>query len=53
MDLETGALFTGWHEIGGKWYYFHEEGDGFKGTLMVDCVTPDGHTVDVNGALVE
>ena len=21
--------------------------------LMVDCVTPDGHTVDVNGALVE
>ena len=48
MDLETGALFTGWHEIGGKWYYFHEEGDGFKGTLMVDCVTPDGHTVDVN-----
>ena len=53
MDLETGALFTGWHEIGGKWYYFHEEGDGFMGTLMVDCVTPDGHTVDVNGALVE
>ena len=53
MDLETGALFTGWHEIGGKWYYFHEEGDGFKGTLMVDCVTPDGHTVDVNGALVK
>ena len=53
MDLQTGALFTGWHEIGGKWYYFHEEGDGFKGTLMVDCVTPDGHTVDVNGALVE
>ena len=36
MDLETGALFTGWHEISGKWYYFHEEGDGFKGTLMVD-----------------
>ena len=53
MDLKTGALFTGWHEINGKWYYFHEEGDGFKGTLMVNCVTPDGYTVDVNGALVE
>ena len=53
MDLETGALFTGWHEISGKWYYFHEEGDGFKGTLMVNCETPDGYTVDVNGALVE
>ena len=53
MDLETGALFTGWHEISGKWYYFHEEGDGFMGTLMVNCVTPDGYTVDVNGALVE
>ena len=58
-DLHTGYdgfrghMYTGWHEIGGKWYYFHEEGDGFKGTLMVDCVTPDGHTVDVNGALVE
>ena len=43
----------GWHEISGKWYYFHEEGDGFKGTLMVNCETPDGYTVDVNGALVE
>ena len=53
MDLETGALFTGWHEISGKWSYFHEEGDGFKGTLMVNCETPDGYTVDVNGALVE
>ena len=53
MDLKTGALFTGWHEISGKWYYFHEEGDGFKGTLMVNCETPDGYTVDVNGALVE
>ena len=43
----------GWQEISGKWYYFHEEGDGFKGTLMVNCETPDGYTVDVNGALVE
>ena len=50
MDLKTGALFTGWHEINGKWYYLHEEGDGFKGTLMVDCVTPDGYTVDKTGA---
>ena len=46
-------MVRGWREVDGEWYYFHEEGDGFKGTLMVDCVTPDGHTVDVNGALVE
>ena len=36
------------------WYdAMDEEGDGFKGTLMVNCETPDGYTVDVNGALVE
>ena len=44
---------TGWVKDDGNWYYFHEEGDGFKGTLMVNCETPDGYTVDVNGALVE
>ena len=44
---------TGWVKDDGNWYYFREEGDGFKGTLMVNCETPDGYTVDVNGALVE
>jgi|GEM_PF-5092393 len=23
LDLSNGAMFTDWHEIGGKWYYFN------------------------------
>lgn len=50
---DYGSMHTGWHYISDKWYYFHEEGDGFLGTLLVDGETPDGYTVDINGALVE
>ncbi|WP_432630404.1 hypothetical protein [Brotaphodocola sp.] len=42
-------MYTGWHEIGGKWYYFHTESDGTRGRLLTSTTTPDGYQVDADG----
>lgn len=58
-----------WLEINGKWYFFNEQGymvtgwvdwngyryycDAVNGDMLVNTVTPDGHTVDGNGALIQ
>lgn len=49
----NGEMMTGWQKIDGKWYYLNEKSDGFKGALYANCQTPDGYTVDGNGAWIE
>lgn len=41
-------MYTGWHQIDGKWYYFNEASDGTKGRLMTDTYI-DGWYVDKDG----
>ena len=48
-----GAMVTGWQQIGGRWYYFNEKSDGFRGTMLSGTTTPDGYTVDGNGAWIQ
>ena len=47
LDAE-GYMVTGWKEIGGKNYYFNENGE-----MLVDTITPDGCFVDANGVKVQ
>ncbi len=49
-----GHMYTGWHQIGGKWYYFNTESTAtaIKGALVTNGTTPDGYTVDETGARV-
>ncbi len=44
----SGAMMTGWHEVGGKYYYMTENGD-----CLMNTTTPDGYSVDENGARVD
>ena len=46
-------MFTGWHEIGGKWYFFHETADGPMGSLLVNGRTPDGYQTDMDGVWIQ
>ena len=48
-----GNMLTGWQFIGGKWYYLNPTKDGTLGACQLGGVTPDGWTVDENGAWVE
>lgn len=48
----SGIMDTGWNLIDGKWYYFNEKSDGFKGTLLTDTTTPDGYQVDADGVWI-
>lgn len=48
-----GAMVTGWQQIDGRWYYFNEKSDGFRGTMLSGTTTPDGYTVDGNGAWIQ
>ena len=58
---------TGWHKVGGDWYYFDGSGamqTGWKqvggkwyyldksGALLTNTTTPDGYTVNANGEWV-
>ena len=45
-----GNMLTGWQFINGKWYYLNPSKDGTLGACQLGGVTPDGHTVDENGA---
>lgn len=53
-DGTRGHMYTGWHEIDGKWYYFTETRTETNpvGSLYVNTVTPDGHQVDADGVRV-
>lgn len=58
-----------WQEINGKWYFFNDQGymatgwvdwngakyycDTVNGDMLVNTVTPDGHTVGTDGALIQ
>lgn len=53
MDGTRGAMYTGWHLIDGKWYYFEEKEGADQGKMLIDCVTPDGYQLDVNGVWVQ
>ena len=54
-DGNFGAMYTGWHKIQNKWYYFSTDGkEGRKqGSLIRNGQTPDGYYVDENGAWTE
>ena len=52
MDLSDGHMTTGFTQIDGKWYYFHEISDGTRGHLLTNTTTPDGYQVDANGAWI-
>lgn len=46
-------MYTGWHEIDGKWYYFQEDANGVLGALVTGGPTPDGYTVGADGAMIQ
>lgn len=46
-DGSQGHMYTGWHVIDGKWYFF-----GMDGRMYYSTVTPDGYMVDRSGAWV-
>ena len=50
----NGSMLTGWHWIywngSFKCFYFHEASDGQKGECLINGITPDGYTVNENGA---
>jgi glucan-binding YG repeat protein len=48
-DGRLGGMITGWYWIAGKCYYFKEESDGTRGSLVKDAVTPDGYQVNELG----
>ena len=52
-DNGFGYMYTGWHWIGGKCYYFNPVSGTnglMKGVLFKNTTTPDGYTVDATGA---
>lgn len=53
-DGTMGYMYTGWHEIDGKWYYFTTAKTETNpvGSLLVNGTTPDGHTVGADGARI-
>ncbi len=46
-DGTRGHMYTGWHLIDGKYYCFAD-----SGRLYVNCVTPDGYTVNADGVWI-
>ena len=54
-DNTQGRMFTGWQWLRGadslrRCYYFEEVSNGHRGAMYRSAVTPDGYTVDANGA---
>lgn len=53
-DNTRGHMYTGWHEIDGKQYYFNTASDkGTLGAMLSDTTTPDGHKVGADGARID
>ena len=46
-DGRQGYMYTGWHVIDGRWYYF-----GLDGRMYYSAETPDGYIVDASGAWI-
>lgn len=51
-DNTRGYMYTGWHLIDGKWYYFNPFAGGPKGALLMSTATPDGYVVNEKGEWV-
>lgn len=54
-DNTLGHMYTGWHWIKGtdgkeRCYFFKDFSDGKKGALYRNAITPDGYSVNENGA---
>lgn len=65
-DGSLGHMYTGWHQISGKWYFFGRDGRMVTGWNWIDgkcyymdlsdgymyeaAVTPDGYHVNADGA---
>ncbi len=49
-DWTRGRMYTDWHFIDGKWYYFRTKGEGDEGALVTNGVTITGHRVGPDGA---
>ena len=47
-DGTRGFMYTGWHEIDGKWYYFDS-----TGAMAASTTTPDGYLVGADGVWVQ
>lgn len=52
-DNTRGHMYTGWHLIGGKWYYFNPYSGGPQGSLLTNAITPDGYMVNEKGEWVQ
>lgn len=52
-DGTRGAMYTGWHMIEGKWYYFEVKEGADQGKMLKDCITPDGFQLDTNGVWIQ
>ena len=54
-DGKFGYMFTGWHFIDGKWYYFNTQklDNASTGSLVVNGKTADGYNVDANGGWIQ
>lgn len=52
-DCTKGRMVTGWYMIDGIWYYFETMPNGKRGRLLRSTVTPDGYSVDENGAWIQ
>ena len=48
-DRHRGSMYTGWHQILGKWYYFRNETGKMRGALLINGKTPDDYRVDEHG----
>lgn len=51
-DGSQGRMYTGWHWIGNRRYYFKEVSDGTRGALLRNAAAPDGGMVDENGVWI-
>jgi hypothetical protein len=45
-----GVMATGWVHDGSAWYYLSEVAGGPLGSMLHDCVTPDGYTLRADGS---
>ncbi|MBS1483976.1 MAG: hypothetical protein HP059_12430, partial [Clostridium sp.] len=47
------SMYTGWHQIDGKWYYFNTEDGAKQGMMLKNTVTQDGYPVNEQGVWIQ
>ena len=52
-DGTLGHMYTGWHQISGKWYYFSTVAGGQLGAMLSNTTTPDGFQLGADGAWIQ